>query len=138
MFHSRSIIAHMNDENEIRRLVEEWAKAVRERNLDGILAHHSSDIVMFDVPPPFQSVGIDAYRKTWELFFSGTEPDRFDIHELKIFTGDDVAFCVATMQCSWKNGGAFEDLDFRLTIGLVKKDGMWMVVHEHHSVPANT
>jgi len=82
----------MNDENEIRRLVEEWAKAVRERNLDGILAHHSSDIVMFDVPPPFQSVGIDAYRKTWELFFSGTEPDRFDIHELKIFTGDDVAF----------------------------------------------
>ncbi len=25
---------------------------------------------MFDVPPPFKSVGLDAYRKTWDLFFS--------------------------------------------------------------------
>ena len=128
----------MSNESDIRRLVEEWAKAVRERNLDGVLAHHSSDIVMFDVPPPFQSVGIDAYRKTWELFFSGTEPGRFDIHELNIFAGADVAFCVATMRCSWKNGGAFEDLDFRITIGLVKKDDEWMIIHEHHSVPANS
>ena len=134
----RSIITHMSNENEIRRLVEEWAKAVREGNLDGILAHHSNDIVMFDVPPPFQSVGIDEYRKTWELFFTGTEPGRFDIRELKIFAGADVAFCTATMQCSWKNGDTFEELDFRLTIGLVKKDEDWMIVHEHHSVPANT
>jgi len=24
---------------------------------------------MFDVPPPFQSKGIEGYKKTWELFF---------------------------------------------------------------------
>ncbi len=46
-----------NETNEIqiRTLIETWAKAVRERDINGILAHHARDIVMFDVPPPFQS-----------------------------------------------------------------------------------
>jgi ketosteroid isomerase-like protein len=58
------------DENEIRMLLENWASAVRARNLNGILAHHSPEILMFDVPPPFVSRGIEAYRKTWDTFFS--------------------------------------------------------------------
>ena len=28
------------------------------------------------------------------------------------------------------------DLDFRLTVGLRKIDGQWIVTHEHHSIPA--
>ena len=62
----------------IRQLVENWARSVRDRDINGILAHHSTDIVMFDVPEPFQSVGIDAYRKTWDIFFKYTEPGIFE------------------------------------------------------------
>jgi ketosteroid isomerase-like protein len=29
-----------------------WATAVRAENLDGVVADHSDDIQMFDVPPP--------------------------------------------------------------------------------------
>jgi hypothetical protein len=36
----------------IRRLIEDWASAVRTRNIGGVLAHHTDDVVMFDVPPP--------------------------------------------------------------------------------------
>lgn len=126
----------MHNEMEIRALIERWAESVRQRDLPGILASHADDIVMFDVPPPFQSVGLKEYSSTWEIFFKGTAPGRFDIKELKIFASDDVAFCVATMACSWNNQGGFEDLDFRLTVGLTKINGRWMVVHEHHSVPA--
>jgi len=46
------------DEAEIRDLVESWARAVRTKNLDGILANHSPEILMFDVPPPAQSKGM--------------------------------------------------------------------------------
>ncbi|TLY06804.1 MAG: hypothetical protein E6K85_10215, partial [Thaumarchaeota archaeon] len=59
-----------SDENQIRSLVEEWARAVREKDIEGILAYHTDDIVMFDVPPPFQSNGIAAYRKTWDTFYA--------------------------------------------------------------------
>ncbi len=58
------------DEAAIRGLVENPARAVRRKNLDGILANHSPDMLMFDVPPPAQSKRIEAYRKTWDLFFS--------------------------------------------------------------------
>lgn len=53
------------DEDAIRTLVGKWAQAVRTRDIAGILAHHSPDILMFDVPPPFVSKGLDAYRNTW-------------------------------------------------------------------------
>jgi ketosteroid isomerase-like protein len=48
----------------VRTVVESWLAAVRRRDIAGILQNHSPDIVMFDVPPPFQSRGIEAYRKT--------------------------------------------------------------------------
>lgn len=41
------------------------------RDPDGVLADHSDDIVMFDVPPPDYGVrGIDAYREIWPPFFN--------------------------------------------------------------------
>jgi len=124
------------DEAAIRKLVENWASAVRARNMDGILANHSNDILMFDVPPPFQSKGIEAYKGTWDLFFKWAPvPAVFDIQEMTITAGQEVAFVTAVMSCV--DGADKSRLLFRLTIGLTKVDGKWMVIHEHHSVPAD-
>ena len=120
-------------ETEIRALIEAWAHAVRRHDYAGVLAHHDQDIVMFDVPPPFQSRGLDAYRTTWDLFFGCQRPSyAFDIEDLAITAGDDVAFAVAVMRC----GAPDATFQFRLTIGLRKIDGSWRITHEHHSVPA--
>lgn len=127
------------DEAAIRELVESWARAVRTKNLNGILANHSTDVLMFDVPPPLQSSGIEAYKKTWELFFFWSQDSGvFDITEMNITAGDDVAFVTALMRCAGteKNGERIE-LEFRLTIGLRKIGGQWIVMHEHHSIPAS-
>jgi uncharacterized protein (TIGR02246 family) len=122
----------------VREVIESWTAAVRRRDIEGILENHSSDIVMFDVPPPFQSRGIEAYRKTWDLFFSwSSEPVPFDVSEMSVTAGSDVAFVVATMRCAGPGAdGKSEALDFRLTVGLRKIEGRWTITHEHHSVPA--
>jgi ketosteroid isomerase-like protein len=71
---------HGNAESQIKAVIEAWADAVRRHDLSGILAHHERDIVMFDVPPPLQSRGIDEYKKTWDLFFRYHMPSQaFDI-----------------------------------------------------------
>jgi uncharacterized protein (TIGR02246 family) len=126
-------------EAEVRKVVEDWASAVRKRDLPAILRNHSTDILMFDVPPPFQSRGIDAYTKTWDLFFScADDPTVFDIKEMQVTAGSDVAFVAAAMKCAPREAnGERVELDFRLTIGLRKVDGQWVIVHEHHSVPAD-
>ena len=126
------------DEAAIRELVESWARAVRAKDFDGILANHSTDMLMFDVPPPIQSNGIQAYKKTWDLFFSWSDdPVVFDIKHMDITAGTDVAFVAALMRCAGteKNGERI-DLEFRLTIGLRKIGDQWMILHEHHSIPA--
>ena len=127
------------NEAAIRELVESWARAVRAKDLDGILANHSTDMLMFDVPPPLQSKGIEAYKKTWELFFSwSNDPVVFDIKDMNIIAGSDVAFVAALVRCDGteKNGERIE-LEFRLTIGLRRIGDQWIVLHEHHSIPAS-
>lgn len=127
-----------NDEAAVRDVIEAWAGAVRRKDYAGILRNHVADFVMFDVPRPFKSVGLEAYRQTWDLFFSwSSAPIPFDIHEMDVTAGADVAFAFATMGCAGPGSrGEPEPLDFRLTICLKKIDGRWMIAHEHHSVPA--
>ena len=126
------------DESEIRALIERWSKAVRDQNMEGIRADHDPDILMFDVPPPFLSRGLDAYMASWEAFLSSSEkPVVFNFQDVKITAGSDVAFATGVGRCvNIDPGGNREPLEFRLTIGLRKVAARWRVMHEHHSLPA--
>jgi uncharacterized protein (TIGR02246 family) len=128
-----------DNESEVRAIIENWAKAVRQRDIDGILANHADDIVMYDIPPPFESKGVEAYRNTWDTFFKWSKDSGvFDITELNIVAGDDVAFAYASMKCmGYTESGEEEPLQFRLTVGLEKQDGKWLIGHEHHSIPSD-
>ena len=126
------------DEMDIQALIERWAKAVREEDRARIRADHDPEILMFDVPPPFSSRGLEAYMATWETFFSRAEkPVAFDLHDVKITAGTDVAFVTATGRCvDIDPTGKREKLEFRLTTCLQKINGRWQIMHEHHSLPA--
>ena len=125
--------------DEIRALIERWADAVHACDLDGVLADHSHDIVMFDVPPPKEGVrGIDAYRATWPPFFEWQRQGAsFEIVSLEVTAGVDVAFAHALLRCGTSDELASDpDNRLRLSIGLRKEDGRWVVAHEHHSFPS--
>jgi uncharacterized protein (TIGR02246 family) len=129
--------AASNGEAEIRGLIERWAKAVREEDRAAIRVDHDPGILMFDVPPPFLSRGLDAYMATWETFFSAAQkPVAFDFQDVEVTCGEDVAFATAVGRCVNIEDGEREPLAFRLTMGLRKIDGRWRVMHEHHSLPA--
>jgi ketosteroid isomerase-like protein/uncharacterized protein YndB with AHSA1/START domain len=134
----KSQLRTSNDEADIRTLIERWAKAVREENRAGIRADHDPAMLMFDVPPPFLSRGVDAYMATWETFFSSAEkPVAFAFHDVQVTCSQDVGFATAIGRCvNIDTNGKHEPLEFRLTMGLCKTDGRWRVMHEHHSLPA--
>jgi ketosteroid isomerase-like protein len=132
---------HANtEETRIKAMLEAWTDAVRRHDVPAILAHHDPDMVMFDVPPPLQCKGIAAYEQTWGLMFRYHKPGAaFDIKELTVTAGQDVAFAVAILFCGPDSSSNPADKDgflFRLTVGLRKVDGDWRILHEHHSVPA--
>jgi uncharacterized protein (TIGR02246 family) len=127
-----------NDESEIRALIERWSQAVRDQNMDGIRTDHDPDILLFDVPLPLLSRGLEAYMASWEAFLSSSEkPVVFDFQDIEISAGPDVAFATAVGRCvNIDSSGNREPLAFRLTMGLRKVDARWRVMHEHHSLPA--
>ena len=126
------------DEQQIRTLVENWAAAVHRGDMAGVLADHAGDIVMFYVPPPHEGVrGIDAYRETWPPFFEWqAQGASFEIVSLDVTAGGNVAYAHALLRCGTPRELAEEpEKRLRLTLGLRKEHGRWVVAHEHHSFP---
>jgi len=127
-----------DDEQEIRDLIERWAAAVHAGDLETVLADHADDIVMFDVPPPNDGVrGLDAYRQSWPPFFEFQQSGAsFEIVSLDLTAGEDVAFAWALLRCGTQDELRKDPENrLRLTIGLRKEGGKWIVAHEHHSYP---
>ncbi len=125
-----------DDEQQIRNLVQRWVAAVHSGDMEGVLADHADDIVMFDVPPPYDGVrGIDAYRATWPGFFDWqARGASFELVSLDVTAGHDVAFAHALLRCGTPEKLARNPQDrLRLTLGLRKERGRWIVAHEHHS-----
>jgi uncharacterized protein (TIGR02246 family) len=126
----------MTDEQQIRALLEAWAIAAHEGDLDTVLADHAPDIVMFDVPPPYDGVrGMRAYRDSWLPFFDWQASGAvFEIESLDVVVGTDVAFAYGLLRCGTPADLARDPQQrLRLTIGLRRTDGRWVVLHEHHS-----
>jgi uncharacterized protein (TIGR02246 family) len=126
------------DEQEIRALVERWVAAVSAGDLEGVLADHTQDIVMFDVPPPREGVrGFAAYRDCWPGFLSWQQHGGcFELTALEVTAGSDVAFAHALLRCGTRDELTREpDHRLRLTLGLRKEKSRWCVSHEHHSFP---
>lgn len=129
----------MSAEPEVRAVVTGWVDAVARRDLDGVVAHHTEDVVMFDVPPPYDGIrGVADYRDCWGPFFEwqATGNGTFELVELTVTAGSDVAFAYGLLRC-----GTPEDFErnpdnrLRLTMGLRRVDGEWLIAHEHHSFP---
>jgi ketosteroid isomerase-like protein len=121
--------------DEIRELIERWVTAVHTGDLATVLADHADDVVMFDVPPPYDGVrGLTAYAESWPDFFNWQASGAsFELTSLDITEGTDVAFAVALLKCGMPDETPGRRL--RLTIGLRKLNDRWTVAHEHHSFP---
>jgi uncharacterized protein (TIGR02246 family) len=130
-----------DDETRIRTLIEQWAEAVHAGDMDAVLADHADDIVMFDVPPPDDGVrGLAAYRETWPPFFAWqADGAAFELVDLDVTAGTDVAFAHALLRCGRPQElAARPERRLRLTLGLRRDAGRWVVAHEHHSFPIET
>jgi ketosteroid isomerase-like protein len=128
-----------DDETQIRRLMAERETAMRARDAVRVVARYAPEIVQFSLAPPLQHTGPEVLDPDGvRRWFSGFEgPIEYEIRDLTVACGGDVAFCHSLNRLSAKPNGQPEkfDLWFRATVGLRKIDGKWRVVHEHDSTP---
>lgn len=116
------------DERLLRELIEGWARAVREGDLNRVVEPHTGDIVLFDVAAPVQHRGLAAYREAFAPFLDGGPHQLFELGELRLTIGSNVAFAHALLRIEKE-----QDFAVRLTLAFVKEQGRWSIAHEHHS-----
>src|SRR5436190_8952228 len=133
---TRGIMTH---ETAIRELIDRFVKAYRAMDIDGVISVFAPEIVSFDIVPPLQEVGVETFRNRWKKHFASYEaPIDFEVRDLSITAGDDVAFSHSLNRVSgtMKNGQKTERW-LRWTACYRKTNGTWWIVHEQVSVPVD-
>jgi ketosteroid isomerase-like protein len=128
-----------SDAGQIRALEARFAEAVRVKDIDGIMRGYAPGVRVFDVAPPREYDGIDAYRADWGGFMAGVAgPLTFTLSDLNVETGGDLAYATSIQSWTWTDPkGVSHSLTARVTDVFRKRGGAWRIVHEHVSVPVD-
>jgi uncharacterized protein (TIGR02246 family) len=127
------------DEADIRQRLEAGVAAVRAEDLEAVMALYAPDVVSFDLGSPLRSAGAEAKRRNWrEVFAMYQRPLGYEVRDLDITVGDDVAFGHSVNRVSGvlKNGDK-TDFWVRWTACFRKIERNWLIVHDHVSVPVD-
>src|ERR1700757_3980509 len=125
------------DEVQIREIIEQRVKAVRDKDINALISNHAPDVLTFDVLAPLQNAGADIVKGRAEKWLSAYQATiSYEVRDLKITADETVAFCHYLYRVS----GTLKDrgqvnIWVRATICLRKVDEKWMITHKHQSVP---
>jgi uncharacterized protein (TIGR02246 family) len=127
------------DDTVIRQRVEDWAKAIRAQDIDGVIALYAPDVASFDITPPLRFVGVDRKRRAWQESFAAFPSDiTYEVRDLNVTVHGELAFAHSVNHVNATSAaGRVTDLWLRWTACFRRIDGVWLIVHDHISVPAD-
>ena len=104
-------------EAELRALIDAQAKAVRAEHIDGSVSRYAANVLLFDLVDPLRSMGsAAARRRLGEWFASFRGPIGYELRDLSIPAGEDVAFCHSLHPVSGTTTDGYElDIWWRAT-----------------------
>jgi ketosteroid isomerase-like protein len=123
---------------DIQAVIESRYERLAAGDVAGMQACYAPKVVQFTLAPPLGGLldGRDPGPVTaWLATFEA--PPRRTATQLEITTAGDVAFATSidSMTATPKGGDSPFTLWYRMTLGLSRIDGQWLIVHEHASVP---
>jgi ketosteroid isomerase-like protein len=124
-------------EAQIRLQINKIAEGIRAQDLEGLERLYTADVVSFDVEPPLQHVGVAAKMKNWSNVFTFFQDATYEVRDLDLTVGDDVAFghCFGRLSGTLRNGTATSGMWVRATFCFQQVDGNWLIAHDQASVP---
>lgn len=125
------------DQRQIMKLLDNWANAIRSKDIDACMYNYARNVQLFDVVEPLEYFGLDAVRRRATEWFSTFEgPLDFDMRDLRLSSDGDVAFCHSLNHViGTRRAGDKLDMWWRSTVCYRKMDDRWMITHVHNSVP---
>ena len=132
-------IARADDKADITALENRVAAGVEAKDVNAIMANYvpGDSLIVFDLIPPRQYVGSDAYKKDWAGVIAGcADSPKMEISDLDITADGKLGFShsIQHFVCTDAKGNK-GDMTMRATDAYRKVKGKWLIVHEHLSAP---
>lgn len=124
--------------HEIQEVIEAKAAALQTGDVKLLHSYYAPQVREFSLAPPLGTVVDSADPAGVEQWLAGfVRPPRREVTQLEITADGDVAFATSidSMTMAHKGGTPEVTLWYRVTLGLRRIDGRWLVTHEHESVP---
>lgn len=122
--------------DQIRTLIDTWSRAVRDKDLDAIMACYHPAVVAFDAIGLLHFKGQEAYRAHWQHCLQmcpGTM--LFEQHELSVHGAGSVAFAHWLNRCGTLENDQEQVGWMRGSAGYRRTADGWKIIHEHFSAP---
>lgn len=126
------------DTSQIRDVIESRAALLKTGDVRTIVSHYAPEVVEFSLAPPLQQPLDGRDPEPLERWIAGFEaPPTREVTQLQITADGDVAFATSIDSIAATPKGTTEGfrLWYRVTLGLRRIDGHWLITHEHQSVP---
>jgi ketosteroid isomerase-like protein len=124
---------------DIKAVEDRFMTAFNAKDVNTImeLCVQDESLVVFDVTPPLQRTGAQAYRKDWEEAFSRFEgPLQAEVSDEEVTAGGGVAYVLSLHHVTGTmKGGKKVDYTVRVTDCFKKINGKWLIAHTHVSFP---
>jgi uncharacterized protein (TIGR02246 family) len=127
------------DETAIRKWLDNWTKAFTLKDADRVMELYADDVIAYDVVPPLQYIGKEAYRADYQQFFAQYQSDlHVEFHDLHIGVNGDMGYAAGLELISGTlKDGQKSDVWIRITSLFRRVNGRWLNFHDHVSVPAD-
>jgi len=122
---------------EAQQWLKDWTNAFQTKNSDAMSALYAQDVVAYDIIPPLQYAGKDAYMKDWKEFFAEFNgPLKTDMKDCHFQTSGNLAAleCLTLLSGTTTKGETVNSW-LRVTSILRKDNGKWLDIHDHASYP---
>jgi ketosteroid isomerase-like protein len=123
---------------EIQSVVLGLAAALAAGDVKAVQAYFAPSVVSYTLAPPLRQTDDPhdpAPLEAWLATFQA--PPEREVTQLEIVADGDVAYTTSLDRMTATPVGSTESftLWYRVTLGLRRIDGRWLITHEHESVP---
>lgn len=128
-----------SSETEIRQWMNDFKQAFEAKDTKAVMALYAPDVLAYDIVPPLQYVGSDAYGKDFATYFAGYKgPVTLEYRDCHIETSGDLAVVTCLEHNTGTlNNGTPVSIWLRDTTALRRVNGRWLDFHDHVSVPTD-
>ena len=132
----------MSESDQVRALLDRYARAVNEKDVDALFAMYDDDVCVFDLWGRWSYDGAAAWRAAVSGWFGSLGDERVAVawDDVRDLVDGDIASVhgLVTYTGLGSDGSELRAMQNRVTWVLRRRgDGGWRIAHEHTSAPAD-